>query len=57
MKVKYFLTEFGFRLIEPLDMLQTIGIVVLNKEGKYLQKKKDIYMFIREMEKEKLLQH
>ena len=34
LKVKYFLTEFGFRLIEPLDMLQRIGIVVLNKEGK-----------------------
>lgn len=45
LKVKYFLTEFGFRLIEPLDMLQRIGIVALNKEGKYLQKKGYIHVY------------
>lgn len=47
-KVEYFLTERGFKLINPLDKLQRIGIMILREEGKKMQKKGYIHVYMGE---------
>lgn len=47
-KVEYFLTERGFKLIDPLDKLQRIGITFLKEEGKKMQKKGYIHVYMGE---------
>ncbi len=47
-KVEYFLTEMGFKLIDPLDKLQKIGIMILREEGENMQKKGYIHIYMGE---------